>query len=92
VGINGINRYSEHVTVLGLEIIKLPVEGQNLRGADKGKIKGIKENDYVFAPIGGKGNGFEAVIGHDSFSFKYRSLLGYQTHIGTSLMMLVCVV
>ena len=42
----------------------------------------------MFTPIGGKRKGFKAVVGHNSFSFKLRSLLGYQTHNGTSVMMM----
>ena len=51
VSVYGVNRDPKHLAVFGLEIFKLPVKGQNLRGADKGKIQGIKENQDIFTPI-----------------------------------------
>lgn len=48
----GVNRDSDDLTSDFSEFLSLIVEGNDLSGADKGEVKRIEEQNYVFTVIG----------------------------------------
>ena len=73
----GIHGDCQHFAVPLLEFIYDPVQGQNFRWSDKGKIQGIEKQDAVFAAVRGKGNLLNRIVGHDRLCLKVRGLCCY---------------
>ena len=90
VGIDRVHRKTQQLSVEGLELIDHGAKGHKLRGADRGEICGMGEEDHPFAGVilreldgvlrgdGFKGRGLIADERHSVFLFhsKYSSVFG----------------
>lgn len=68
----GVNRTPNNFSVQGFESRGLVGKGNDFRGANKGKVQGVKEEDEVLALVRIEGDGPELTVGKEGVSREAR--------------------
>jgi hypothetical protein len=77
VGVRGVYRHTDNLAVVLGKFAVGSIKGEDLRGADEGKIEGVEKEQNVFPPKRGEGEViFKGIVGHDGSGGKVRSWLG----------------